>query len=382
MSDENKPLGAPDAQDTRTRKTVKLRSSAPITQDIPVADPLTSRDTDTGNLEILDDTQTRKTLKLKPMTAGTPAPGPKLDLGDTNTRKTVVLRPSGVAGAPVVPQIPKPGVSIPGGVSVAAPVNPVPASAVAAPKVEIDDQTAAVPRPSAAPAAPKVEVDDQTAAVPRPSAGAATVKLPGAAPAAAEDDDQTVKLKRPPRLTPSPVPGAATRPPMGGDLKATVKLPARPGAPATAAPAAAPAAAPKPPTAAPKPPTAAPQPPTAAPKPPTAAPKPPTATLQAPDAPAEKEKKSNDDEISLAPSEKHKEPSAEEEKGTADKTTPKTRNFADADEADKPSLAYLVLAVLTLLFVAAAGVITTVHYLDFEQKIQIYEHVPFLPVAK
>ena len=364
MSDENKPLGAPDAQDTRTRKTVKLRSSAPITQDIPVADPLTSRDTDTGNLEILDDTQTRKTLKLKPMTAGTPAPGPKLNLSDTNTRKTVVLRPSGVAGAPVVPQIPKPGVSIPGGVSVAAPVNPVPASAVAA---------------------PKVEVDDQTAAVPRPSAGAATVKLPGAAPAApaaAEDDDQTVKLKRPPRLTPSPVPGAATRPPMGGDLKATVKLPARPGAPATAAPAAAPAAAPKPPTAAPKPPTAAPQPPTAAPKPPTAAPKPPTATLQAPEAPAEKEKKSNDDEISLAPSEKHKEPSAEEEKGTADKTTPKTRNFADADEADKPSLAYLVLAVLTLLFVAAAGVITTVHYLDFEQKIQIYEHVPFLPVAK
>ena len=358
MSDENKPLGAPDAQDTRTRKTVKLRSSAPITQDIPVADPLTSRDTDTGNLEILDDTQTRKTLKLKPMTAGSPAPGPKLNLGDTNTRKTVVLRPSGVAGAPVVPQIPKPGVSIPGGVSVAAPVNPVPASAVAAPKVEIDDQTAAVPRPAA---------------------GAATVKLPGAAPAAAEDDDQTVKLKRSPRLAPPTVPGAATRPPMGGDLKATVKLPARPGAPAAPAPAAAPASAP---AAAPKPPTAAPKPPTAAPKPPTAAPKPPTATLQAPDAPAEKEKKSNDDEISLAPSEKHKEPSAEEEKGTADKNTPKKRNFADADEADKPSLAYLVLAVLTLLFVAAAGVITTVHYLDFEQKIQIYEHVPFLPVAK
>lgn len=63
MSEENKLPSAVDAQDTRTRKTVKLRSAAPITQDFPVSDPLTSRDTDTGNLEILDDTQTRKTLK-------------------------------------------------------------------------------------------------------------------------------------------------------------------------------------------------------------------------------------------------------------------------------------------------------------------------------
>jgi hypothetical protein len=58
------------------------------------------------------------------------------------------------------------------------------------------------------------------------------------------------------------------------------------------------------------------------------------------------------------------------------------RAGADADEAGQPSVFYLILAVATLLFVAAAGVITTVHYLDFEHKINIQENVPMLPVAK
>ena len=62
MADEDKTPVTPDIQDTRTRKTVRLRTnSAPQTQDTPLSDPLTKRDTDTGNLEILDDTQTRKT---------------------------------------------------------------------------------------------------------------------------------------------------------------------------------------------------------------------------------------------------------------------------------------------------------------------------------
>ena len=92
MADENTNPAA--AQDTRTRKTVRLRSAAPQTQDVPLSDPLTNRDTDTGNLEILDDTQTRKTLKLKPMAPGAGAlPKVNISAGDTNTRKTVVLHP-------------------------------------------------------------------------------------------------------------------------------------------------------------------------------------------------------------------------------------------------------------------------------------------------
>ena len=57
--------------DTRTRKTVRLRPSgaveapaAPVPQ---LADPLSGRNTNTGNLEILNDTQTRRTVKLKPL---------------------------------------------------------------------------------------------------------------------------------------------------------------------------------------------------------------------------------------------------------------------------------------------------------------------------
>ena len=428
MSEENKLPSAVDAQDTRTRKTVKLRSAAPITQDFPVSDPLTSRDTDTGNLEILDDTQTRKTLKLKPMVPGASA-GPKLNIGseDTNTRKTVILRPAAqVPPVNAAPAAPKPPV-IPGGAAapapvvappvnpVAAPVNPVPAPAVAAPKVEVDDQTRAVPRPAVA-VAPKVEVDDQTRAVPRPAVAAApkvevddqtrAVPRPMAAPGgvklpASEDDanaDQTVKMKRPPRLTPTPMAPGAQRPPVSGDAKATVKLAPPPAAapkPPVAS-AAAPAAAPKPPVApaapapavaAPKPPTAAPKPPTAAPKPPTAAPKPPTAAPAAASAPEKAPEKAPeaapkaDEDIALAPSKRKQEP-AEGENAEKSPKAPVSRRINDEEVENKPSLFYLIIAVATLLFVAAAGVITTVHYLDFEHKIQIYDHVPGLPMAK
>lgn len=102
----------------------------------------------------------------------------------------------------------------------------------------------------------------------------------------------------------------------------------------------------------------------------------PTAAVAAPEAPKA------EDDISLAPS-KRKVESAEEgaEKKEA-KPQIRRRAGADADEASQPSVFYLILAVATLLFVAAAGVITTVHYLDFEHKINIQENVPMLPVAK
>ena len=56
--------------------------------------------------------------------------------------------------------------------------------------------------------------------------------------------------------------------------------------------------------------------------------------------------------------------------------------LVEDETGDKPSLFYLCIAVATLLFVAAAGVLTTVHYLDFEHKIRVYEHIPGLPMAK
>ena len=66
--------GMDDGDDTKTRKTVRLKPSATTPASIklptpgaPIADPLTGRDTDTGNLEILEDTQTRRTVKLKPI---------------------------------------------------------------------------------------------------------------------------------------------------------------------------------------------------------------------------------------------------------------------------------------------------------------------------
>ena len=262
-------------------------------------------------------------------------------------------------------------------------------SASSAAKVEVDDQTRAVPRPAAAApggiklpgvpaAAPatvpsassaaKVEVDDQTRAVPRPAAVPGGVQLPEAS-AAEDEDDQTVKMKRPPRLTPPP-------PPASGDAKATVKMPSRPSVPAAPA-------APKPPTAAPavpKPPTAAP----AVPKPPTAAPAPAPAPapVEAAPAPEAAVPKKDDGEISLAPS-KRKTENAEGEGTEEAHAESRTPGRVMLDEAEsKPSLFYLILAVATLLFVACTAVLTSVHYLYFEQQLDYTQQIPGLPNAK
>ena len=101
-NDSNTPVGGFSPEDTKTRKTVRLHpAKAPelISQE-RLADPLGARDTDTSNLEILDDTQTRRTVKIKPISpAGSSAVKLPID-ADTNTRKTVVLRPqAGTDGA-------------------------------------------------------------------------------------------------------------------------------------------------------------------------------------------------------------------------------------------------------------------------------------------
>ncbi len=114
---EKTPAPADNIDDTKTRKTVILKPSivvppvvtpATATDSVKtvvtkISDPLTGRDTDTGNLEIMADTQTRRTVKLKPI-----APPPvnnepiKIQSGsvsgeNTQTRKTVVLKSSTVA---------------------------------------------------------------------------------------------------------------------------------------------------------------------------------------------------------------------------------------------------------------------------------------------
>ena len=153
MADQEPKVDNPgmNEDDTRTRKTVRLKSPTVTPSSIklpaaaPIADPLTGRDTDTGNLDVLADTQTRRTVKLKPLApqkaANTPiklqgtgvtttttvtpvspsgentqtrktvmlkpaAPvGINLDGANTSSRKTVVLRPSvaPVSGVNVVP---------------------------------------------------------------------------------------------------------------------------------------------------------------------------------------------------------------------------------------------------------------------------------------
>ena len=141
MSEENKLPEVVDAQDTRTRKTVKLRTAAsPIPRNIPIGDPAPGKATDTGNLEILEDTQTRKTLKLKPMMPGATA-GPKLNLGggeDTNTRKTVILRPS----ATTPPSITPAAAPAPATVKLDAAPAPAPAITPAVPTAKVDVDTA------------------------------------------------------------------------------------------------------------------------------------------------------------------------------------------------------------------------------------------------
>jgi hypothetical protein len=103
----------------------------------------------------------------------------------------------------------------------------------------------------------------------------------------------------------------------------------------------------------------------------------PTAAVAAPEAP-----KADDGDISLATSKRKVEAAEEGAEKKEAKPQIRRRAGADADEANQPSVFYLILAVATLLFVAAAGVITTVHYLDFEHRISIQEQIPMLPVAK
>lgn len=241
--------------DTRTRKTVRLKSPSVTPSSIklpaaaPITDPMTGRDTDTGNLDVLADTQTRRTVKLKPLapqkaantpiklqgagvtttTTVTPIPasgmdtqtrktvvlkpaapaGIQLDGANTQTRKTVVLRPSvaPASGLHVTPSAPAadaedtttrktvalhPSTAAPSGLK----ITPAPAAAAAGEEDDTRTRKTVVLKPSAAtPAGLKIEkedMDDATIRIQRPPRKEPAT--PAAAPAAPAAQKQTVEL--------------------------------------------------------------------------------------------------------------------------------------------------------------------------------------------
>ena len=319
--------------DTKTRKTVRLgvaqQGLTPNTATV-ISDPLSGRDTDTSNLEILDDTQTRRTVKIKPIAAAARttvklnvdegATGAAPVAGDdTQTRKTLVLKPisaatprpqitpnaertpaAGELGATGTMRLKKPiprpmGVpatpAAPAATAAATPATPV-AQTPVAPVVNDGDDTATrkadIKKPEVKEAvvlptqvADETKDGDDTATrkstvqAPKPAPG---VELPGSG-----NEDQTIKLTRPqrPAIPPRPgVPGVATPAAAAPKIPALKPIPGK-----TATPAAAPAT----PAAAPATPAA---PKTVA---PSVAPATPTP------APAAPEKKADDDLV-LAPS--------------------------------------------------------------------------------
>ncbi len=201
------------ADDTRTRQTVVLKTPpAPVvpavsTESAPLSDVLAGRDTDTGNMERMDDTKTKKTIKLTPLTAGGPI-----------SKLTPLGKPAG-APAPVV--LPKPGTP-PVNLAATVELKPVPAPAPAAPAAPPENMAATIElKPVVMPVpgqgAPVSTDTGSLKNILEDTATRKTVKLQpmpvgGAAPAsAAIDQEKTVA--NPTVLQPVPAPAVAAVPP-------------------------------------------------------------------------------------------------------------------------------------------------------------------------
>lgn len=394
--------------DTRTRKTVRLKSPSVTPSSIklpaaaPITDPMTGRDTDTGNLDVLADTQTRRTVKLKPLapqkaantpiklqgagvtttTTVTPIPasgmdtqtrktvvlkpaapaGIQLDGANTQTRKTVVLRPSvaPASGLHVTPSAPAadaedtttrktvalhPSTAAPSGLK----ITPAPAAAAAGEEDDTRTRKTVVLKPSAAtPAGLKIEkedMDDATIRIQRPPHK--TPATPAAAPAAPAAQKQTVELSAEALVPEEGAPRQTVELPAEAlvpeneiqktmeldtsdlvDEKATVKL------------------------------------------------APPKHPVPPPVPPAKKTGKVETEEPEKAPETEGAEAPAEEtaaapaeEAAAAGKKQKKVKAPRPAYSADvrRPSAAYLVMAVITLILMVGTATLTTVQYLNLCQ---------------
>lgn len=394
--------------DTRTRKTVRLKSPSVTPSSIklpaaaPITDPMTGRDTDTGNLDVLADTQTRRTVKLKPLapqkaantpiklqgagvtttTTVTPIPasgmdtqtrktvvlkpaapaGIQLDGANTQTRKTVVLRPSvaPASGLHVTPSAPAadaedtttrktvalhPSTAAPSGLK----ITPAPAAAAAGEEGDTRTRKTVVLKPSAAtPAGLKIEkedMDDATIRIQRPPHK--TPATPAAAPAAPAAQKQTVELSAEALVPEEGAPRQTVELPAEAlvpeneiqktmeldtsdlvDEKATVKL--------------------------------------APPKHPVPPPVPPVKKTGKVE--TEEPEKAPETEGAEAPAEETAAAPAEEA-AAAGKKQKKVKAPRPAYSADvrRPSAAYLVMAVITLILMVGTATLTTVQYLNLCQ---------------
>ncbi len=363
MADQEPKVDNPgmNEDDTRTRKTVRLKSPTVTPSSIklpaaaPIADPLTGRDTDTGNLDVLADTQTRRTVKLKPLApqkaANTPIKlqgtgvtttttvTPVSPSGEnTQTRKTVMLKPAAPVGINLdgantssrKTVVLHPSVAPVSGVKIA-PAAPAPAET---PMEEDDTRTrkTVTLKPSAVtPAGLKIEkedADDATIRIQRPPHKAVTP----AAPAVPPVQKRTVELD-----SSALVPENEVQKTMELDTsdlvdeKATVKL-SRPVPPVPPAKQAAAPAAPEPKQ-------------------------------------AEPEGKTEEPEEKVAePEEKTEEPAAAA--ATSADTVEKKKvkpPRVDLPVDSRPSLAYLVMAAITLILLIGTATLTTVQYLNLCQ---------------
>ncbi len=394
--------------DTRTRKTVRLKSPSVTPSSIklpaaaPITDPMTGRDTDTGNLDVLADTQTRRTVKLKPLapqkaantpiklqgagvtttTTVTPIPasgmdtqtrktvvlkpaapaGIQLDGANTQTRKTVVLRPSvaPASGLHVTSSAPAadaedtttrktvalhPSTAAPSGLK----ITPAPAAAAAGEEDDTRTRKTVVLKPSAAtPAGLKIEkedMDDATIRIQRPPHK--TPATPAAAPAAPAAQKQTVELSAEALVPEEGAPRQTVELPAEAlvpeneiqktmeldtsdlvDEKATVKL--------------------------------------APPKHPVPPPVPPVKKTGKVE--TEEPEKAPETEGAEAPAEETAAAPAEEA-AAAGKKQKKVKAPRPAYSADvrRPSAAYLVMAVITLILMVGTATLTTVQYLNLCQ---------------
>lgn len=396
---EKTPAPADNIDDTKTRKTVILKPSIAVppvvtpatatdsvkTVVTKISDPLTGRDTDTGNLEIMADTQTRRTVKLKPI-----APPPvnnepiKIQSGsvsgeNTQTRKTVVLKSSTVASPADVKVadgantqtrktvvLKTTSVAIPSDVKVADGDNTqtrktvvLKSSTVAAPgdvkltANEVDD-TVKIQRPVRAPLIPPGQTPPATSSLIPPgkktvviseepkvedtnTAEMKTVKLEppklksaGAPPLSAGPGPRSTGMVPPPPLSAGPAPRAT----------GTVTPPPAPVTPATvAAPIASAVAAPK-----------------ADEDDIPALVKPPTAATPA----AEEAKTDEDGLFEMKKVDDHEVKPASGITGTV----PFTPIDSTVAPAARPSAFYLVVAALTLLCVIGTATLTAVEYLN------------------